>query len=176
MANQRGDTIVEVLLATVLLSVVLAGAYTLSNRATNINQTAFERTQATNHMQSQAELIRASRDAFDPVEIPVTGTQSESWSDITGQGQAAVAPLGSDCEDVADLATNRINPFYVSANTARTVTPGVQQIDDIYYVWSEIEEGPMTEYWDVHVYACWEALGNDPANRSALTIRLEDPS
>ena len=58
--NQRGDTIVEVLIAIIVVSSVLVGAYVATNRTTNQNQSSQERAQATRLVQAQIEYTRAN--------------------------------------------------------------------------------------------------------------------
>jgi type II secretory pathway pseudopilin PulG len=58
--RQAGDTIVEVLLAIVVVSAVLTGAYVSSNRSLNTTIQSRERNEAVKIAQSQIELLRAS--------------------------------------------------------------------------------------------------------------------
>jgi type II secretory pathway pseudopilin PulG len=58
--KQAGDTIIEVLLAIVVLSSVLAGAYVSSNRSLNTTTRNRERNEANKIAQSQVELLRAA--------------------------------------------------------------------------------------------------------------------
>lgn len=60
--NERGDTLIEVIIATVIIGTILLSAYTLSTKAFQVGQSAKERTQAAQLMQRQAEGIRALRD------------------------------------------------------------------------------------------------------------------
>lgn len=58
--NQRGDTIVEVLIALAIISSVLAGAFFVTNRsAQNVRDTE-EHAQALQLLQGQIELVRAT--------------------------------------------------------------------------------------------------------------------
>lgn len=60
--NQVGDTIIEVLIAIALLSVVLGGAYAISNKSfTDIRQ-AQEHTEALKYAESQAEGLKQLAD------------------------------------------------------------------------------------------------------------------
>lgn len=58
--NQAGDTIIEVLIAMVVVSAVLAGAYASSQRSFNSTIQSKERDEAVKLIQSQAELIKAN--------------------------------------------------------------------------------------------------------------------
>lgn len=57
--NQRGDTIVEVLIAMAIISLVLTGAYAITNRDLRVTQANNERSQAQQLVQKQVELLRA---------------------------------------------------------------------------------------------------------------------
>ena len=64
LRSDRGDTIVEVLLALVVMGVVLAGSYNLANRSLIVNQNAAERTEAVNLLREQLELATAVGGSF----------------------------------------------------------------------------------------------------------------
>lgn len=69
--NQAGDTIVEVLIAIAVISLVLVGAYVTTTKNMASTQDAQERTQAVKLVESQIEYFRqaggsvASGDCFD---------------------------------------------------------------------------------------------------------------
>lgn len=60
LKNQRGDTIVEVLIAIAIISLTLAGAYTSTNRSANMSRTAQERGEALKWAETQIEQIKAT--------------------------------------------------------------------------------------------------------------------
>lgn len=57
--SQRGDTIVEVLIAIAVAGAVIGGAYSLVNATTKNNLAAQERSAATKVAESQVEMLRA---------------------------------------------------------------------------------------------------------------------
>lgn len=57
--EQRGDTIVEVLLSLVIVSSVLAGAYVTSNRSFRNSQQSQERGEAIKFVEAQLERLKA---------------------------------------------------------------------------------------------------------------------
>ena len=57
--NQRGDTIVEVLLAVGIVGLIIAGAYVTANRSTNAERDAQEHSQALTLAQTQIESLHA---------------------------------------------------------------------------------------------------------------------
>jgi prepilin-type N-terminal cleavage/methylation domain-containing protein len=56
--GQRGDTIVEVLIAMAIISLVLTAAYVTSNRNTILIQSSQEREQAQRLVEGQIEMLR----------------------------------------------------------------------------------------------------------------------
>ncbi|QQS20358.1 prepilin-type N-terminal cleavage/methylation domain-containing protein [Candidatus Saccharibacteria bacterium] len=70
--NQRGDTIVEVLIAIALVSLVLTSAYALTNKNVRATQEVQEQSYAQKLAEQQVELLRASNpkptasSCFDP--------------------------------------------------------------------------------------------------------------
>jgi type II secretory pathway pseudopilin PulG len=152
--SQRGDTIIEVLLATVVISVVIAGAYTLTNRATRINQTAFERTIVTNYMQAQIEKARAAR-------IFSSG-DSGLWRDVLDK-ETSTAPDYSGCNPGSEA-------FYIDGDTVMGFS-GSPNFDGLYRIWLEAY-APTTDYIDIHVRACWQGIGGEAEQRSALVMRM----
>lgn len=170
--NQRGDTLVEVLLATVIIAVVLSGAYALTNRATRLNQSAIERTTVSNIMSEQIEQIRGIR---------TSGYGMAAWKEIETNKVRTTQPRFSttDCSP-----TPGSQPFYVSRNKSLndynnaamivTYTTGNDMDpNDLFDVWIEAYYPAATsDYIDFHVRACWEGIGEAPLLRSGLVLRI----
>ncbi len=60
---QRGDTIIEVMLAMAIIGAVLGAAFGIANRNMQIAQTSKERTEALKLAESQIELLKAGYEA-----------------------------------------------------------------------------------------------------------------
>lgn len=58
--SQRGDTIIEVLIATGIVSLVLTSAYALTSRNVRANQAVQEQAYAQKLVEKQVELLRAA--------------------------------------------------------------------------------------------------------------------
>lgn len=77
--NRRGDTIIEVLIAIAIVSLVLVGAYVSVNKNTAINQDTQERSVAQKLVEGQIELLRtqsaalAGKTCFDSNSKPASG-------------------------------------------------------------------------------------------------------
>lgn len=57
--SQKGDTIIEVLFAITILTVVLSACYAIANRAITTSRLNYERTQGLKHAESQVEILKA---------------------------------------------------------------------------------------------------------------------
>lgn len=68
--DQRGETLVEVVMALGILSLVLVSSYALATGTFRLGRGAGERTQAVNYLQEQAEALRTYRN------------QTSSWADF----------------------------------------------------------------------------------------------
>jgi prepilin-type N-terminal cleavage/methylation domain-containing protein len=62
-SNQRGDTIIEVLIAVAIISLILAASYGIVNRNIATNQDTQEHSQGQQIVQRQIELLRAGTQA-----------------------------------------------------------------------------------------------------------------
>ena len=97
--KQKGDTIIEVLIAMAVIGLVLGGAFGLSNRATQTGRAAQERTEALKLAENQLELTKAF--LSDPATYNVDGFVGPFCIDetlSTGAGNAAIASPNALCE------------------------------------------------------------------------------
>ncbi len=174
-SNQNGDTLVEVLLATVILSAVIASAYSLTLTATQINQDSIERTQVVQYLQEQAELLRVAR-ASD------TGASSSPWTNILNN-KLVLSDPAFDCS-ATDFTTFTPLGFHLlsqddgSGQVEIVVVNGAVQKPNtavssgIFYIWIDaVDKAPS--YNDFIVNACWEGLSNNVNQQSGIVIRLE---
>ncbi len=152
--NQRGDTIVEVLVATVVISTVMAATFTLTNKATRINQAAQERTDVSNLMREQAELVKKG---------------------MVDNGRPSTTPLGQ-IATIVPTACRGIGSgtgFNATASgTSTTYASGPKKIGNFYYIWVERPASLNADSIDFTVRACWPGAGKVPVNISGLVIRV----
>jgi type II secretory pathway pseudopilin PulG len=62
--TERGDTIVEVLLAVLIIGAVLTGAYVTANQTLNANRASQERSEALKYVEGQLEHLKANIDTL----------------------------------------------------------------------------------------------------------------
>jgi len=171
--KQSGDTIVEVMLATVIMSVIVSASFALVNRASRINQVSSERSEATNAMQSQAETLRLWRDAA----IGQNG-DAERWEQIKKDKLNDAGAVGSNNE-CANFLSGGTDPtgdkaFYFGDDLSLIsfATPNIDapNIDGRYFVWVEGFTG--NGYIDFYVHSCWQGPGGTGPQQGSLVYRL----
>lgn len=73
--NNRGDTILEVLISVAVLSLILTTSFTLANRSSQATRQAGERGEATKFAQSELEKLKYFLSASgNPIGLPAPGT------------------------------------------------------------------------------------------------------
>ena len=179
---QRGDTLVEVLMAIVVLSMVIVGAITLMTRGIKASQLAVEHTQVRMEINSQMEMLRYLRDAY--VTDPAS-TAGQRWNSLfSGTPTYANTTASAYSDTVCEVSSNKTG-FYL-AQTGGTVV--VNQFDAAQQpathavagrgLWIEItrSSGISPAYVDILFKACWSGIGDSADQRSVTALRLYDPA
>jgi prepilin-type N-terminal cleavage/methylation domain-containing protein len=175
--TQRGDTLVEVLMAIVILSVVIVGAMTMMSRGLAAAQIALEHSQVRMSINGQIEMLRYARDTF--IKSP-TDASAAQWSAIVTTSNANAITYNTSCN-----VTGTKTGFYMSKNatqvTRSTYTPSTPQVVSTPGVgmWIETVLSPVgikPAYIDFIVRACWVGSGTTGMQRTVTAVRLYDPS
>lgn len=120
--RQAGDTIVEVLIAVAIISLILAISYATTTRNTRSIQDAQERSQAIQIAQRQIELLKGTKGTPNQIN---TATQ-KCFSAADGAPKASNGVDGNDnCEVAADgskVTTAGFEPAYHIAITGSSST------------------------------------------------------
>jgi prepilin-type N-terminal cleavage/methylation domain-containing protein len=124
--TQRGDTIVEVLVAIAVLTVILTGAYITARRGQDANQASQERSTAVGIIQTQIEGLKALITKGTPG-VPSAGafcvnTAQTGFTPITtdpfSQSLAATTfPFDNDCGNVINIYNVALEPLPSSTTT-----------------------------------------------------------
>lgn len=190
-SRERGDTLIEVLLATAILSTVIVGAVTMMNRGHAIALNSLERSQVTAFMTEQSEMLQYARDHYADASTPAerSAYPASVWSDLVARAGTVEA---SGCQTGS-------NPFYLrreidgSGNLVISVEDfDVNTIDessssfvDTYAkpnegLWIEAEKPtgiPSGQnYLDFHIKGCWDGIGDGPLNEAKTIVRLYEPN
>lgn len=144
--DQRGDTLVEVMIATAILTVVLAASYNIAGAVFRLGQSAKERTQAANLIQEQAEALRSFRDSRSWAQFthPVNGVPRDSMFWMIGDGG----------EWRVQRCIGSPNPFY---------PPGDSLFcrNELFTLYIDAEQVEADKY-SFRIAARWERPGTQP--------------
>ena len=182
-SRQYGDTLVEVLMAIVVLSIVIVGAITVMSRGLKAAQIALEHTQVRLEINSQIEMLRYLRDGY---ESDASGQAGTTWTSLfSGTPTYANATDIDYTEATSCAVTTGKTGFYLTQTTG---TVNVTQFNlnnkPATYaqpgkgLWVEMARstGVSPAYVDVVVRACWTGIGDSADQRAVTAVRLYDPA
>lgn len=177
--NIRGETIVEVLLAMTLLTLILFSAWKLVNRSTQLSLTARKRTEMINQLKEQAEIIKniyaTNQGAMTEFETKVTeGTKPEPNLQYNPDF----------CEEsyLALGATPPTNSFYIAYDDSalgeklkKTLGPKKVNGNQGSLIWVQWKDGngPDGKYYDFYIRGCWYTSGaQQKTDNAQFVVRL----
>lgn len=195
LGHQRGDTIIEVLLAVTIFSLVAVGAMVIMNQGTNAAQRALEITQVRQQIDAQAEALRAAQQAFTVASNP--DDPDLTWNQIadptpTAHFDGSSSPTGcpeSETDDVSGSfvmdtrnATKASTGWFNSINADDA--PPYAKVDytagtKAYGLWIERtfeNGGDAPDAYNFTVRACWYGAGLSKPLLIDTLVRLYDPS
>lgn len=187
--SSRGDTIVEVIVAFGVFSLVAVGTVTVMNRGVAAAQRSLEVTLVRQQIDSQAELLRFAR-----------STDSQAWQDLKDNAITGAVPdidiatcpttlpSGSGAFILTSDATSPDVMDYVSLEPPSSVfqPPSVHSQFTIgetpvqsYGFWAvpvevSVGSGTAAVAYDIYVNACWYTPGTDRAQWLRTIVRLHD--
>lgn len=124
--RQKGDTLIEVMVAFGVFSLVAIGALTVMNQGTALSQRTLELTTVRDEINGQAEALRFLHDSYvanyQPGSPPTTGPAAE-WVKLQNVVRGAALPRTTSLDDIQ--ATCPQNPptgsFGIDSRNARVV-------------------------------------------------------
>ncbi len=116
----RGDTLVEVLFAVAVFSLVAVGGMSVMNAGLSTVQRSLEQTLAREEMDSQAEVIRFMHDSYITA-YPniITGTPADEWQKIINNQVVDSASKLDECTDITNPFKIPNKSFVVNTKTAK---------------------------------------------------------
>lgn len=189
--RQRGDTLVEVLLATAVLALIISGtAYVMSTGLAK-SQLSLERTQVQASVAGQASVLRALREAAikkrSPEAVSLWRQVGDYAKTPNSQLQQAVCHPASPANDKrfyfydgADSVSNWLQPqeFEATATQKADIVPksgflptagdGLW-IEAYYYPTSNPSQ---LAYYDFYIKACWDGSGSLGEQEVKSVVRL----
>lgn len=193
LGKQPGDTIIEVLLAVTVFSLVAVGGLTIMNQGMNTAQQAVELTQVKQQIDSQAAAIRAAHDA-------ALGDTPATWDAInrdTGTASSLVVDAPNGTKACAAIPSSA---FVMNPRTGTVHTTAPQGMDDsatipyagIWYekvsdttptqvagIWVESSMAPRFANFpnarDFRIRACWYVPGSPMLKTLETLVRVYEP-
>ena len=199
---ERGDTLIEVLFAFAVLSLVVVGSLSIMNQGVIASQRSLETTLVREEIDAQATTIRFLHDAYVakfsagatyPVSTPAgqwvemtKNLTSTSASDFGATTTCPAAPNNSFVVDGANgkyIKNTGANLVPASVFARVNYDPGTNQVTTAEGIWVEaIRSAPSsdankqnTQFIDFHIRACWDSPGSGPPMTIGTIVRLYEP-
>lgn len=191
---QAGDTLIEVLFAVTVFSLVAVGSLSIMNQGTATAQSSLETTLVRQEIDAQAETLRFIHDSYIAAypSIPDDLTKpSTRWSAIAGKSAGVVsATKYGECPTTLPSGAFVLNTKTAKMEIAK-FTPTVPTYAQLRYtdsgtvlssaegIW--IEAVPSTggagtsSSIDFHIRACWDSSRQDTPMTLGTIVRLYEP-
>jgi type II secretory pathway pseudopilin PulG len=195
--RQAGDTLIEVLFAVTVFSLVVVTSLTLMNQGTSASLRSLQITLVRQEIDSQAEALRflnaAYVSAYYPGYAPTTASAGREYYKIVqdiSPTKLSVTPFGGTG---GTCQTPPGGSFVINTRKATYDTGGFVKADtfpQIVYntsnsiaarkgIWIEaVRSTPAngTRYVDFHIRACWDAPGTGQPMNLGTIVRLYEPA
>ena len=198
MKTQKGDTLVEVLLAMAVFAVVMMIGLSAMNNGMSRALASLQLTMARNTMDSQAEALRFANAAyiseFRSDGGAVTSAAARVWQDqLTAGAQGTATPLDACDRGLSAFVLSRSDLSYhgrdtiINAVTYPRIAYGTDADSNAITdpsasyrrsegIWVEKVHRANTNYYDFHIRACWSAPGSNVNTTLGTIVRLYDPA
>lgn len=191
LTRQRGDTIIEVLLAFAVFSMISITSMVVMGQGSNASQRALEITLVRQQLDSQAEALRAAQQAYT---IASDGVETE-WEKIALSGAANNSQHFASTTECPKDSSEVQRSFIMDPRTAAVIDTGTEWLEDIngtnpppyaqvdfsgtpvsYGMWIERTHNAGTPgSYDFDVRACWYGAGLRVPLQLDTTVRLYAP-
>lgn len=198
--SERGDTIIEVLFAFTVFSLIAIAGLSLMNQGTALSQRALEITLVRQQIESQADALRYLNHAY-IADYGKNGAATNQWNRVV---TANAVDRASDFADMANGGTCNIpsvadRPFALDVFKLDT-SPSITQITQattyakLRYgatmdphpegLWVQAVRSPQESgaagasrpgFYDFHIRACWSSPGQATPMTLGTIVRLYEP-
>lgn len=183
--SQRGDTIIEVILASAMLALVTVSTFAIMQRASSSAYDAMERSAVRLQLNGQIELLNYFRDSYSQAAVngdPITGTPAEMWQTIANNATTPPVSAPPTLETCAAPA----GAFYISRSTSgpakyqiltnNTAATGLPVPGSGLWIAKISPTGaaPLKKYQEFYIVACWPTTTAGEQRMSSV-VRLYDP-
>lgn len=205
MKRQRGDTVIEVLFAIAIFSMVAVAGLATMNRGMNAVQTSLEITQTRSQIDAQADMLRMVHQAYSQAYIRGKtdydpGSYAALWRSLTqvsGSGYAKTSDSTAVEEMQRDGRCIAAPPRSFALNPQAITTPitAISNESETYArvrladsttstataegIWVEAVRGGMVSgsggFTDFYIYGCWPTAGGTIMTLGTI-VRLYEPN
>lgn len=178
-SGERGDTLIEVLVAMTVLAVVIVGAFSLMNKGVAQMYDSMERTEVRLLLDSQIEFLTYARDQYVG---EYTDSPSAVWATLrTSIGDAPGVPATTSA-----CGSTPLNAFWLTndAGGMHVINTGLVVTQDGFPspgkgIWIQKISGNGSapgapSYRDFYVRACWRQNSNPQTQVLSTVVRLYD--
>jgi len=198
--KQRGDTLIEVLFAFSIMSLVVVGAMAVMNQGTAASQRALETTIVRQEIDAQATTLRFLHDAyvaaFQPGATYDVNTPAGQWVAMTASLTSTTASSLTACpwpRPNSSFITDPVNAKFFPQSSQKLQQPTTfsqltydasnKVLNTADGIWIEgirsqsngDQNQNNTRYIDFHIYACWDSPGDGPKATLGTIVRLYEP-
>lgn len=189
--RQRGDTIIEVMIAVTIFSLVAVGSITIMNHGIAASQRSLEITQVRQQIDAQAEMLRFIHHQY--MADPSNMEHAAAWNALLADAGTGASRFVNDeptCSAIpsAGYALNPANLAMITAysmDTTNGTPPPYSQVVQgptvdttaSYGLWIEAvnpARDPLqpTRYADFHIRTCWYTVGQSTPITLGTIVRL----
>lgn len=193
---RQGDTIIEVILAVAVFSMVAVGAISIMNSGVSIAQQSLEITLVRSEMKVQAETIRYIHQRF----IDGDSVATAEWNKmVDDRAQPAPTEYGALTANNRCLSVSSLDqPYALNVNqiddSSRFITDRIRPtgttgstlpyahfdsdaaVPTSYGLWVEtVRRQPTQNFVDFHIRACWDSVGKSIPTTLGTIVRLYVP-
>ena len=191
--DQRGDTLIELMIAIAILSMAIVIAVTSMGYGLSLALTTGERTAVRGELNSQLAFVRFARDAYITNENSAGG---QLWQDLVSRVDPATSNEGTVCDLANGRPYNQPNMFYIETSDALAANSGsllVNSVNNYPYtdginpdmatgqavpgkgMWLIARSDNPSEYIDFYSKACWSPPTRGPAQQLSTVLRMYTP-
>jgi type II secretory pathway pseudopilin PulG len=205
LSSNHGDTMIEVLFAITIFSLVAVGGLAIMNQGTATSERALEITLVRQEVDAQAETLRFLNSSFVAVYRPnasfASTTPAGQWQIMEDSIIGTAAVSASDFGAVGNTCPTPPNgSFILNTREAKFISPsegrvgpartfsqvtydGGSQVIAAEGIWIEAIRSATVlgnnqsnaGYVDFHIRACWDSPGQDMPVTIGTIVRLYEP-
>lgn len=187
--SQRGDTIIEVILAGTILALVTVSMFSVMQRGTASSYDALERSQVRLELNRQGEMLNYFRDEYTKASITGAtmaaddpGTNWQTIVNTAGPYVASATPTLSTCAPSSqaffvrfDTATSKYLLYPESSYAAASGLPSAGEGIWVEQVNPSGFAGLNRKFHDFYIMACWQTTTSQTQTMSSI-VRMYDPA